>query len=64
VSLLSATVVGPDLGLADAYATTLFVMGSGGLEWVHDHPGYGAFVVTCDEIAVSTPVFDALRAPA
>lgn len=45
-SLASATVVGPDLGLADAYATALFVMGIHGVEWITERTGYDAYVIT------------------
>ncbi|MEZ5217487.1 MAG: FAD:protein FMN transferase [Ilumatobacteraceae bacterium] len=37
--LASVTVVGPDLGLADAYATAVFVMGVEGLEWLMAREG-------------------------
>ena len=43
--LLSATVVGPSLALADAYATTVFAMGAGGLTWLSRRPGYGGYVI-------------------
>jgi thiamine biosynthesis lipoprotein len=55
------TVVGPDLALADAYATAAFVMGVDGLTWVHQHSGYGAFATLADGQGLSTPVFQALR---
>ena len=47
--LLSMTVVGPSLALADAYATAAFPMGLAGLGWVERHPGYGALAITADE---------------
>ena len=46
--LASATVVGPDLGIADAYATTMFVMGLGCLEWIDSKPGYAGYIITND----------------
>lgn len=55
--LASATVVGPDLGLADAYATTMFVMGLEGLEWIGARPGYEAYLITHDAVTVWTPGF-------
>ena len=59
-SCLSATVTGPDLGMADAYATIVFVMGSDGLTWLLQQPGgYEGYVVLDAERAVSTPGFDA-----
>jgi thiamine biosynthesis lipoprotein len=44
-ALLQATVIGPDLALADAWATALVVLGEEGLEMAADC-GYGAVVVT------------------
>ena len=41
----SVTVVGPHLMWADAYATTIFVMGEQGLEWVKQFPDYNAMAV-------------------
>ena len=57
-SLASATVVGPDLALADAYATALFVMGPDGLAWIEAQPGYAAFLITHDERVHWTPGLD------
>lgn len=59
----SATVVGRSLADADAFATTLFVMGIGGLYWVDDQPGYGAMVITHDGAVLSTARFDRHRVP-
>jgi len=56
--VLSAIVVGPDLAEADAFATTLVVMGIDGLEWVERHPGYSGCVITRDAQVSSTPTFD------
>ena len=39
--LLSMTVVGPTLALADAYATAAFAMGERGIAWVARQPGFG-----------------------
>ena len=47
--LLSATVVGPSLALADAYATTVFAMGAAGLPWLARRPGYGGYVIDDNE---------------
>jgi thiamine biosynthesis lipoprotein len=60
-SLLSFTVIGPDLGWADAYATAGFVMGLDGLGWVESHPGYGAMAITTDHRVVWAPLADARR---
>jgi thiamine biosynthesis lipoprotein len=51
-SLASATVVGPDLGTADAYATALYAAGSPGLAWFTTASDYCAF--TLDEHLVAT----------
>ena len=56
--LASVTIVGPDLTFADAYATSVFVMGLDGLNWlVERHPDYAGFVITRDGTAISTPSF-------
>jgi FAD:protein FMN transferase len=51
--LASATVVGPDLGLADAYSTALLASGERGLSWFGDLPGYGAYLVRDDRSTVT-----------
>ena len=48
-SIASATVIGPDLGTADAYATALFVMGIDGLDWIEERDGYDGYVITHDD---------------
>jgi thiamine biosynthesis lipoprotein len=45
-TLLSLTVAGPSLTMADAYATAGFAMGNAGVEWVAARPGYAPFAVT------------------
>ena len=60
-SLLSFSVVGPDLAWADAYATTGFVMGMDGLAWVESHPGYGALAITPELEIVWSPSAEAHR---
>jgi FAD:protein FMN transferase len=47
-SLLSLTVAGPSLTLADAYATAGMAMGMAGIEWVAAKPGCEPFAVTRD----------------
>jgi thiamine biosynthesis lipoprotein len=42
------TVVGPHLTWADAFATTAFVMGLDGLDWVSRFDGYRALAITLD----------------
>ena len=63
-SLASVTLIGPDLTFVDAYATAVFVMGlEEGLAWLDArHGDYGAFIITQDHLAYSTPVFDRYRA--
>jgi FAD:protein FMN transferase len=50
--IASATVTGPDLTFADAYATAVFVMGEVGIEWIDGIPGYEAVVIRHDGIVV------------
>lgn len=60
--LASATVVGPDLADADAYATTVYVMGVDGLNWLAQHTGYSGCVITRDGRLITTEAFNAYRA--
>lgn len=53
--VLSVTVVGPDLGLADAYATAAFAMGADGPAWTAGLRAYEAMTVLADERVVTTP---------
>src|SRR5437016_7882451 len=53
--LRSVTVVGPDLGLADAYATAALAMGRAGLDWLAALDGYESGVVTEDGEAYRSP---------
>jgi thiamine biosynthesis lipoprotein len=59
--LTAATVIGPDLGVADAYATALMVLGSDGLSWIVTKAGYDALVITPDRDVVLTPGIDGAR---
>ena len=59
--LASVTVVGPDLTVADAYATALFVMGLDGLDWIANHPDYDAYMITHDAQTMWTPGFERYR---
>ena len=59
--LLSVTVVGPELGRADAYATAAFAMGVEGLRWVDALPGYAAAGITHDARLISTRGLDRYR---
>ncbi len=47
-ALASMTVVGPHLTWADAFATTAFVMGLDGIDWVSNFDGYRALAITTD----------------
>lgn len=41
----SFTVIGPDIAMADAYATIGYAMGTEGLVWVGEHAGYSSLAV-------------------
>ncbi len=45
-ALASVTVVGPDLAIADAYATAAVAMGTKGIDWLAGLEGYESAVVT------------------
>ncbi|MCA0331126.1 MAG: FAD:protein FMN transferase [Actinobacteria bacterium] len=53
----SATVVGPDAGLADALATALLVDGLDGVLWFRRLPGWSAHLVRGDETVSFGPAF-------
>lgn len=59
--LASVTVVGPDLTIADAYATALFVMGLDGLDWIADRPDYDAYIIDHDAHTWCTSGFEKYR---
>jgi FAD:protein FMN transferase len=52
--LLSVTVVGPDLSLADACATAAFAMGEDGPAWTATLDGYEAMCITSDHRVLTT----------
>jgi len=58
----SATVIGPNAADADAYATTLFIMGIEGLHWLAERDGYSGCLITHDRRLLSTDRFDAYLA--
>ncbi len=60
--LASVTVIGPDLADADAFATTVYVMGADGLYWLADQPGYTGCVITREGQLIATEAFNAYRA--
>src|SRR4051794_35537216 len=55
--VLSVTVVGPDLGLADAYATAAFAMGAEGPRWTLGLRGYEAMTILEGDQVLCTPGF-------
>jgi thiamine biosynthesis lipoprotein len=59
--LLSVTIVGPDLALADAYATAAFAMGADGPRWTAGLDGYEAMCITSDRRVLTTPGFARYR---
>ncbi|HET9060070.1 MAG TPA: FAD:protein FMN transferase [Acidimicrobiales bacterium] len=62
-ALVSATVVGPDLTLADAYATAALAMGVKAPAWLVDLSGYESMVVGPDGRGWVSPGFAALSIP-
>jgi thiamine biosynthesis lipoprotein len=56
-TILSVTIVGPDLGTADAYATAAFAMGAEGPEWTAGLAGYEAMTILANETVLYTPGF-------
>ena len=62
LGLASVTVVGPDLAIADAYATAAVVLGPGvGMRWLATRVGYEAMGITDDRNVLLTPGFDRYR---
>jgi thiamine biosynthesis lipoprotein len=59
----SVTVVGPDLGTADAYSTAAFAMGLDGPGWTLRLDNYEAMTILEDETVLCTPAFPTI-APA
>jgi thiamine biosynthesis lipoprotein len=60
--LASVTVVGPDLGIADAYATAAVVLGpADGMHWLATRAGYEGFGITDSRAVLLTPDFDRYR---
>jgi FAD:protein FMN transferase len=55
--VLSVTVIGPDLGLADAYSTAAFAMGVRGPEWTLGLDGYESLTILADGCVLRTPGF-------
>ena len=55
--VLSVTIVGPEVGTADAYATAAFAMGDEGPRWTMSLTGYEAMTILSDKLVLSTPGF-------
>jgi FAD:protein FMN transferase len=55
----SVTVIGPDLGLADAYSTAAFVLGGEGPAWLAGIAGYESYTVWADGRVTATAGFPA-----
>lgn len=51
----SASVTGPSLTFADAFATALCVAGDAGLDWLSRNDGYEAYLIHADGREVATP---------
>ena len=58
--VLSVTIVGSDLGRADAYATAAFALGVEGAAWTAGLDGYEALTILADETIRRTPGFPQL----
>ncbi len=54
---MSMTVAGPDLGLADAYATAAMALGADGIDWLTTLPGIDAMGITAAGQVVATSRF-------
>lgn len=54
---VSVTVIGPDLGLADAYSTAAFALGEAGPAWVAGLPGYDSYTIWADGRVTATAGF-------
>ena len=60
--LASVTVIGPDLAVADAYATAAVVLGpEEGMWWLATRAGYEGMGITDDQVVLLTPGFDRYR---
>jgi len=51
---LAVTVVGPDLGTADAYATAAFAMGDAGPRWTAGLAGWSAMTIAGDRVLTTS----------
>lgn len=62
IGLASATVIGPSLTAADAYATAVFARGQAGLAWIETVAGFEALLVKPDASRVSSAGWSELAA--
>lgn len=53
--LASVSIVGPDLGIADALATAVFAAGLGTIDWLGNFPAYDLIAVTSDRRILRSP---------
>ena len=53
--LASVSIVGPDLGIADALATAVFAGGLEDIAWLNSFPGYDLIAVTSDRRILRSP---------
>ena len=60
--LMSVTVIGPDLALADGYATAALVLGAEGPLWLSERQGIAAMVIDDDRQVIVVNDFDRHRA--
>jgi thiamine biosynthesis lipoprotein len=58
---MSVTVVGPDLGLADAYGTAAMAMGPNGVAWLDGLPGIEAMGIAQNGMVVATAGFPSIH---
>ncbi len=57
MALDSATVIGPDCGLADALATALVVSGAAGVEYFRALPGWSGYLISGERVQMFGPAF-------
>jgi thiamine biosynthesis lipoprotein len=62
LNLVSASVIGPDGGLADALATALLIVGLDGVQWFKEFPGWSGFLIDPDTVHTFGPAFAGLDA--
>jgi FAD:protein FMN transferase len=63
-ALLSVTVVGADLAIADGFATAALALGTDGMNWLAAHPGVDGMAIASNGIVTLTDGFARLRAAA